>query len=103
MAFFLRNLVGKQGKVTVPALGAVVATFSSWTISRPEESDPGNPGVMTLRAVLSYVNPLLLNDPDLTKRVTVVFSKDQEIEFKGKLRLFDENTLIGEEGELCQA
>jgi hypothetical protein len=101
MALFLRSLTGKNGKITIPTLGAVVATFSSWTIARPEESDPGNPGALTLRAVCSYVNPVLFNDPELPKKVIVTYDRTTNFEIKGRMSLFDDNVLLVEEAELC--
>lgn len=76
---FVRSFRGSEGQVAVPGLGAVVATFQSWTLKRREENGTAGP-TWTLHAVLSYQNDTLLKNELLEKRFVCVLSKDQKFE-----------------------
>ena len=77
MNFFWRELSGREGQITIPSLGAVIGIMGDWKLARREESTPGNPGVLTLHAFLSYVNPILINQP-LEKHVIITITKDKK-------------------------
>lgn len=59
---FVRSLTGTEGDVTFPTLGAHVATMKSWQLTRHEDNG-AHGGPFVFRAVLSYVNPLLWEQP----------------------------------------
>ena len=63
---YLTSLRGDRGQVTIPSLGAVIATIEppkgSWTLRREEESSPQG-DVFILRVVFSYLNPHLWDSP----------------------------------------
>lgn len=101
-ALFWQSMSGVEGKVVVPAVGAVVGTINRWTLSRPEESSPGNPGLLTLKAFFSYVNPLLMNDDGITKDVLINIRKDKRYRVCGGRTAFDGTVLTIEGASLCQ-
>lgn len=100
MSFFWRELTGKEGRVTIPSLGAVIGIMDHWKLTRREESSPGNPGLLTLRASLSYANKLLFEQP-LEKHVIVQITKDKHYRVKSERLALDGQTLVLEEAELC--
>lgn len=100
-ALFWKNMSGTEGRVEVPAVGAVIGTMSRWSLTRPEESDPGNPGLLTLRAYFSYVNPALLNEPDLTKHVLITVRRGKHYRVCGERMAFDGTALVMEDCRLC--
>ena len=102
MAFFWREISGREGKVMVPSLGAVIGIMNNWTLRRREEADPGNPGLLTLRASFSYVNEYLMSDTEMAKKVTVVISKDTHYQVRSPRVAWDGQTLVMEESELCR-
>jgi len=102
MSFFWRELTGKEGQVTIPSLGAVIGIMDSWKLSRREESSPGNPGLLTLRASLSYANALLFEQP-LEKFVIIQITKDKRYRVRGERMALNGQTLTLEEAELCHA
>lgn len=100
MSFFWRELSGSEGRVTIPSLGAVIGIIDSWKLTRREESSPGNPGLLTLRASLSYVNPLLFEQP-LEKHVIIQITKEKHYRVRGERMALDKQTLVMQEAELC--
>ncbi len=100
MSFFWRELTGKEGRVTIPSLGAVIGIMDSWKLTRREESSPGNPGLLTLRASLSYANRLLFEQP-LEKYVIVQITKDKHYRVKSERMALVGQALVLEEAELC--
>lgn len=76
----IRSYSGTDGKIVVPGLGAVVGTFSRWTIRR-EDSGRAGPR-WSLHAVLSYHNDVLLKNDAVKKKMICVLSKDQKIEIR---------------------
>ena len=71
------SISGKEGNITLPALGnAVVGIIRSWHFKR-EESGP-SAGAASLRASLSYVNPMLLLDDTARKEIVLDFIRDPE-------------------------
>lgn len=101
MSFLWHELSGKEGQITIPSLGAVIGKIDGWTLKRREESAPGNPGLLTLRASLSYVNPVLFNQP-LTKKVVIRITKDLSYEVRADSIQLEGSSLTMEEAELCR-
>jgi hypothetical protein len=101
MSFFWRELSGREGKITIPSLGAVIGIMSSWKLTRREESTPGDPGVLTLRASLSYVNPVLVEQP-LEKSVIVKITKDKEYRVAYERLALNGQDLLLEGATLCR-
>lgn len=60
---------GFSGEITVPSIGLVIGTITSWKLMRREESAPGQTGEWTLHAVFSYINAFAFNEPSLEKRM----------------------------------
>jgi hypothetical protein len=75
----IRSLRGTQGQITVPGLGAVVAEFQTWNLSRHEESRSASP-IWTLHAVFRYQNDLLLQNDDLRKHIVLRLNNETKIE-----------------------
>lgn len=100
-ALFWRTMTGTEGKVTIPSVGAVIGTISKWSLVRPEESSPENPGKLTLRASFSYVNPTLMNEEALTKHVVITIRRDKHYRVCGDRMAFDGAALVMEGCELC--
>lgn len=98
---FWGNMVGNDGKVTVPSIGAVVGTISRWTLRR-EESGSGPLRPMTLRASFSYVNEFLLMEDAVEKEILLTIRKDKHYRVIGKRMAFVDQVLILEECELWQ-
>lgn len=67
MGFTFNKVQGTEGSVTIPSLGAVIGTMQSWSLHRRGDIGPKE-GLYDLRAVFSYLNPHLFNDPDYAQR-----------------------------------
>jgi len=102
MGFFWHELTGREGKIIIPSLGAVIGIMSEWRLWRSEGASGGNPGTLTLRATLSYVNPILVEQP-LEKHVIVQITKDKHYRVKSERMALEGLTLVQEEAELCHA
>jgi len=100
-ALFWQSMTGIDGQVVVPAVGVVVGTINRWSLTRSEESTPGNPGVLTLRAFFSYVQPSLMEDDEITKHVIITIRKDKHFRVCGERMAFDGATLVMENCRLC--
>lgn len=87
---------GQDGKVTIPALGAVVGTISKWSMRRK-----GDNGPFVFRATLAYVNASLFNNEDLTKEIVVNMTRDKQYRVRGDRPALANNTLLMENAELC--
>lgn len=105
MPFQINSVHGKEGRVTIPAVGVVAGIMRSWTLRR-EESGPLS-GTWTLHASLSYAHEKLLSEPSMNKRIEVTFMRDPETKREKKyridcevLRMEDSSTLTGERGTL---
>lgn len=70
---YVRSLTGTEGEVSFPFIGAQVGFFKSWHLTRHEDNG-AHEGPYVLRAVFSYVNPLLWDQP-LTRQVTIRVGK----------------------------
>lgn len=97
---FLRSVTGREGKVMIPALGAVAGTISYWSLTRREESTPENPGAMTLRASLSYKGPLF-EEESLIKEVILELSRNKHYRVCSGRMAVEGDTLVMEGVELC--
>ncbi len=102
MSLFVRSMTGREGKVVIPALGAVAGTISYWSLTRREESTPDNPGVMTLRASLSYKGPLF-DEEGLAKEVVLELSRNKHYRVCHGRMAVEGMSLVMEEVELCLA
>ena len=102
MGFFWRELTGREGRITIPSLGAVIGIMGDWKLSRAEESNIDNPGEMKLVAHMSYVNPILIEQP-LEKHVIVQITKDKHYRVKSERMALEGLTLVLERAELCHA
>jgi hypothetical protein len=100
-ALFWQSMNGVDGKVYVPSIGAVVGTINRWHLKRPEESSPGNPGLLTLQAFFSYVNAALMNDEDIPKAVEIVLTKTKHYKVTYERMAFDGSALVLEGAKLC--
>ena len=93
---------GATGTITLPALGdAVVGIIRYWSIKR-EESGPSE-GAFSLRASLTYVNPYLLNDKSLKKKVLVDIAKKNDGSMKQYRVIYESLTLDDHELRLVKA
>jgi len=70
---YVRSLTGTEGEVSFPLIGAQVGIFKSWQLNRHEDNG-AHEGPFVLRAVFSYVNPLLWDQP-YTRRVIIRIGK----------------------------
>ena len=68
--YVLKSLRGLEGQITIPSIGAVIGTFQKWSLQRREDG-PSRLSGYRLTAFLSYVNPMLVNEPSLTKQITI--------------------------------
>ena len=59
---------GREGRILVPGLGAVLATFAEWTLSRAATTPDGEWG---LRGSLSYLNEVLIRQEALPLRIQI--------------------------------
>ena len=98
---FWGNMVGNDGEIRIPSIGAVVGKISRWTLRR-EESGSGPLRPMTLRASFSYVNEFLLMEDAVEKEILVTIRKDKHYRVIGKRMAFVDQVLILEDCELWQ-
>lgn len=73
-----KQIQGKEGRITIPGLGALVGTFTSWTLTRRGEEGRESERY-DLRGVLSFVNRALFEDESYTKSVEVILSKSVSV------------------------
>ncbi len=90
------NMVGTDGTITVPSIGAVIGTMTRWTLRR-EESGSGPLRPMTLRASFSYVNEALVTEASLTKEILITVRKDKRLRVTGDRMAFVDQVLIMED------
>jgi len=100
-ALFWQSMSGTEGRIIVPSIGAVVGTMSKWSLKRREESSPGDPGLLTLRANFSFLNEFLANEEALTKHVLITIRRDKHFRVCGERMAFDGATLVMEDCYLC--
>lgn len=98
---FWQELNGSNGQLTVPSVGAVIGTISKWSLRRSEESSPGNPGLLTLRASFSYLNEALSKETSLNKQVVLHWRGDKHFRVCGGRMAFDGMSLVMEGTQLC--
>lgn len=83
--YTLKSLRGVEGQITIPAIGAIIGTFQKWSLQRREDG-PSRTSGYRLTAFLSYVNPMLFNEPSLTKQITIAI-RDRERTVNKQYRL----------------
>lgn len=95
MPLQFKTFQGLEGKVTIPALGAIAGISRSWTMRREESGS--NAGLYSLHVVLSYANELLLSDDSVRKEVDLLIKRDKgtgkedRVKFIGKSFRYDNN------------
>jgi len=89
--YLFKRISGVRGQITIPDLGAVVGVTEKWELTR-RGADSGTYRY-DLRAVFSFVNPLLFNDPDYTKEAQLVIGRSKE--FRAQLTEAEETVLTG--------
>jgi hypothetical protein len=65
-----QRISGQRGEIRIEALGVLVGTIVTWTLTRRGDGAPGE-GLYDLFAAFSYVNPHLLADADYPKTISV--------------------------------
>ena len=69
---FGKIITGVEGRVMVPALGAMPGYFSSWRLVAKEDE------TFEFRATFAYLNQALWDEQSLTKQVFIKIGKDRE-------------------------
>ena len=70
---------GVKGRLTIPALGALIGTTSQWELRRRGGDDDPLAGTYDLRAVFSYLNEHLYNDEDYTKEFIITLGRTKQL------------------------
>jgi hypothetical protein len=97
------KMTGRFGEIRIDALGALVGSFSSWTLARREEGG-SHGGPYDLHADCSYLNPYLWDDPDYPKTITVQIGRDRRYRLEqdpGTVRELTGRQLILKGVRLC--
>lgn len=68
---FLKSIRGIEGEIRLKSIGATIGTTAKWSLTRKENSQ-----LFTFNAVLSYLNPLLFNEPGLEKEFKIRLGKN---------------------------
>lgn len=102
-----QTIRGKEGRVTIPGLGAVVGIMTDWSLTRREDGGPVE-GSYDLRASFfgehGYLNLPLFNNPKLKKRVEISLSSDKQFRLEqvdGMRTVLIEKRLLMEGVKLC--
>lgn len=89
---FFGSIVGKEGKIEITELGAVIGQFSKWTLRR--EKVPGSDDKFTefytFQGECQYINPALFNDDDYAPQVFIVTQRDRRTKQATQFRLTQE-------------
>lgn len=91
MALLFKRISGVRGQIVIPDLDAVVGIMEKWELIR-RGVDSGTHRY-DLRAVFSFVNPLLFNDGDYDKEARIVLGRTKE--FRAQLSEAEETVLTG--------
>lgn len=77
MPYLFKRISGVRGQITIPDLGVTIGVMEKWELTRRGVDS----GVhrYDLRAVFSFVNPLLFNDTDYAKEAKLVIGRSREI------------------------
>jgi hypothetical protein len=77
MAHGLFQLIqGREGEIVIERLGSPIGTIRNWTLSAQGDVESMN-GLYDLKADLSYIMPVLFNDPDYEKTITLRVSRQK--------------------------
>lgn len=89
---FFGSIVGKEGKIEITELGAVIGQFSSWRLRREKipDSDDKYTEFYTFQGECHYINPALFNDEDYSPQVTIVTQRDRRTKQFTQFRLQQE-------------
>lgn len=91
MPYLFKRISGVRGQITIPDLGAVIGVMEKWELTR-RGADTGTHRY-DLRAVFSFVNPLLFNDTDYVKEAKLIVGRNRE--FRAHLADTEETVLTG--------
>lgn len=91
MPYLFKRFSGKRGQVTIPDLAAVIGVMDQWEVTLRRGGETGT-NRYDLRAVFSYVNPLLMNDPDYAREIKLDMGK---IKFRAQMADCEETVLTG--------
>jgi len=83
----VNKIVGAEGKVELPELGAVVGQFQKWTVSKERKEDGTATGRLKFRGELKYINKSLFNDPDYERQVIITLQRDRRARTKKQYRV----------------
>lgn len=102
-AYILSSLIGKEGKVTIPALGVTIGVMANWQLKRRGDGGPKE-GSYDLRAALSYANPVLFDHPEWSskKEIVVVVNRHNQYRLEDAEARLDGNVLTMEGATLCR-
>ena len=87
-----QRIRGEKGKVEIPALGALIATMSEWSLTRRGGEDAVS-ALYDLRAVFSYLNPHLWGDEVYEKEIVVTLGRSKQ--FRVQKASGEETVLVG--------
>ena len=102
-----QTIRGKEGRVTIPGLGAVVGIMTDWSLTRREDGGPDE-APYDLRASFfgenGYLNLALFNNPKLKKRIEITLSSDKHFRLEqadGMRTVLIDKRLVMEGVKLC--
>lgn len=72
----IQKLTGREGRVEIEALGALIGTINHYTLARRGDDGP-RADLFDFHAVLSYVNEALWDDEDYTKSIVIRVGKNE--------------------------
>jgi hypothetical protein len=91
-----QQIRGVTGSVRIPTLGALIGSFSEWSLTAREGDNEESDGLYDLRATFSYVNPHLWYDEDYSKEITVMLGKGKQgKQFRVQKANDEETVLVG--------
>lgn len=77
MPLLFKRISGVKGQIIIPDLDAVVARMEKWELTR-RGGDTGSHRY-DLRAVFSYVNPVLMADTEYSKEIRIIIGRNTEL------------------------
>jgi hypothetical protein len=75
----ITKVVGKEGRVKMPDLGAVVGWFSSWELTKAKPLD----STYIFRATFGHVNKVLWDQDKYRRVITIDLSKSKTYQLAG--------------------
>ena len=71
-----KRISGIYGTVNIPSIGLNIATMSSWSLQRREDTPPGS-GEWDLRAVFSFINQYAWDKEGYKKEIIVTIGNQK--------------------------